>query len=220
MITILIVVSLFLSGDTVQTKNPPKPTIEGLIGDDTPQKAMFPEWLFGDPQGENALTTVTSVNGRELTRQVQYLKRFSPVACNYTGKTSRMMVARTQADFDRIMKLVGDIETPRKLNFDKELFIFAFAGTKGANFRTVVEVAEIDRSSGPLLTNEVYDACVVRVHIDHLSVGEQKGYSPWTMIRVNKETFFKEHPQTADTKFVMIESRSFIRVTNEEPASK
>ena len=39
---------------------------------------------------------------------------------------------------------------PRKLDFEKELFIFVFNGTQDANAYTLVEVSEIDRNNGPI----------------------------------------------------------------------
>jgi hypothetical protein len=173
-------------------------------------------WVFDDPQGANALATTTTVEGKELTRQVQYLKRFQASDSQYMGKTSMMKVARTQEDFDAILKITGDYVIPRKLDFDKEVFIFVFAGKKDANFKTMVEVADVDRNDGPIRReNLVVDSCLVRVAIDHNSSGENPAYSPWTMIRVNKETFFKKYPMTEDTKFVLIESRSFLKVESE-----
>jgi len=41
-------------------------------------------------------------------------------------------------------------------------------------------------------------------------------FSPWTMIRVNKETFFKQHPMNDETSFVLIESRSYIYTQKEQ----
>lgn len=180
-------------------------------------------WAFDDPKGNNALTTTTTLNGKELTRQVQYFKRFQVSASNYEGRTSKMMVARTQEEFDAIMKIAGDYVAPRKLDFSKELFIFVFAGKKDANWKTMVEVAEVDRNGGPIRKEGlVYDACLVRVSIEHNSPasGENPAYSPWTMIRVNKETFFKEHPMIDETEFVLIESRSVLKVEDEAPVAK
>tara|TARA_Y100000034_G_scaffold42710_1_gene52273 strand:- start:11804 stop:12487 length:684 start_codon:yes stop_codon:yes gene_type:complete len=217
MMALLLATSFLLIGD-IQTTPPEAPR-------EAPRDIQFPftvrtmpSWIFETPGGDNALTTVTSIQGRELTRQVQYLARFSPGVSKYDRRTAEMMVARTQDDFDRILKLIGDIKAPRKLDFDKELFVFVFAGTKDANDRTLVEVAEVDRNNGPITKQDfVFDSCLVRVHIDHLGGEAIKGYSPWTMIRVDKETFFKEHPMTGDTKFVMIEARSYVRTTDEKP---
>ena len=40
--------------------------------------------------------------------------------------------------------------------------------------------------------------------------------SPWTMIRVNRETFFKEYPENDETKFILIESRNHIYTIEEQ----
>ena len=180
-------------------------------------------WVFDDPKGDNELITTTTIQGKELTRQAQYFRRFQVPASNYKGRTSTMMVARTQKEFDAIMKIAGDYVAPRKLDFDKELFIFVFAGKKDANWKTMIEVAEVDRNSGPIRkAGLVYDACLVRVSIEHNAPasGEDPAYSPWTMIRVNKETFFKEHPMIDETKFVLIESRSVLKVEDEASVAK
>lgn len=185
----------------------------------------LPEWVFDDPKGSNALTTITTVEGKELTRQVQYLNRFGFSTCAYDGRESKMMVARTQDEFDRIIRFISGgeprIKAPRKLNFEDEMFVFCFAGTKGANWRTVIEVESVDRNGGPIKKGDlVLDAVHVRVHIDHMTIGEKEGFSPWTMYRINKKELFKEHALTDDTSFVLIEARAFCRTANEDSVPK
>ena len=129
-----------------------------------------------------------------------------------------MKVARTEKEFNTIMTTMVGVKAdlPRKLDFDKELFVFVFNGTQDANEKTLVEVADLDRNGGPIKFNEdgagnvtTYDPVTVRVEIQIGKPGlVRPGYSPWTMIRINKEKFFEKYPMSSETHFVLIESRS------------
>lgn len=179
----------------------------------------FPEWLFEEPKGDNALTIVTSVGGKELTRQVKYFMSFSNSKSLYRGKKSKLVVARTQKQFDCVLKnLIGrKIKVSRKLNFDEEMFIFVFAGTDRVNHKTTVEIESLERGFGPMKEDDfVFDPFIVRVQTTclHPDLDESDRFSPWTMIRINKKKY--EHPITDYTSFVMIESRSLIYMKNEE----
>ena len=194
----------------------------------------FPTWLFDDPKGSNALVTTTQLKNQDkpIWTYTNYFRRFSPGLCKYAGNMTVMQVARTQKDFDAIMKTMIGLPAvlPRKLDFEKELFIFVFNGTQDANAYTLVEVSEIDRNNGPIklgnksfkldgkLVTQVDHVMVrVEVQIGQPSHGVEKGRSPWTMIRVNKETFFKEHPINNETRFVIVESRNYIYTQKERP---
>ena len=144
-----------------------------------------------------------------------------------------MRVARTQVEFDDILKtMAGEpAVAPAQLNFDKEIFIFIFNGTQDANEFTSVEVSEIDRNHGPIKLGEersfthpetgklvtMLDEVLVRAEVQIGKPGiPMAGFSPWTMIRVNKETFFKQHPMNDETRFVLVESRSYIYTQKEQ----
>lgn len=197
-------------------------------------KYYFPNWVFDDPKGDNALVTTAQLESSDkpLYKYTNYFKRFGPSFSKYNGKKTVMRVARTQAEFDDILKTMAGIPavSPRKLNFDKELFIFIFNGTQDANGFTSVEVSEIDRNNGPIKLGEksfihsetgklvtMFDEVIVRAEVQIGKPGIlQAGFSPWTMIRVNKETFFKQHPMNDETRFVLIESRSYIYTQKEQ----
>jgi hypothetical protein len=199
-------------------------------------KYRFPIWVFDDPKGGNALVTTTQLQNQDkpLWTSTNYFRRFSPGVCKYDGKTTVMQVARTQKEFDIIMQTMVGLPAvlPRKLNFEKELFIFVFNGTQDANEFTLVEVSEVGRNGGPINLGKAFkrrdgklitrhDSVLVRVEVQIGKPGlVQKGQSPWTMIRVNKETFFKEHPMSDDTEFVIIEGRNHIYTRNEKPVGK
>jgi len=187
----------------------------------------FPNWVFDDPKGDNALVTTVQLESSDepLYKYTNYFKRFSPSYSKYSGKKTIMRVARTQAEFDDILKtMAGPAVVPRKLNFDKELFVFIFNGTQDANEYTVVEVGEVDRNNGPIKLGDksfthhktgdlvtMHDEVIVRAEVQIGKPGiVSVGFSPWTMIRVNKETFFKQHPMNDETHFTLIESRSYI----------
>ena len=197
-------------------------------------KYYFPNWVFDDPKGDNALVTTSQLESSDkpLYRYTNYFKKFGPSFSKYSGKKTVMRVARTQAEFDDILKtMAGPGVSPRKLDFDKELFIFIFNGTQDANEFTSVEVSEIDRNNGPIKFGDersfvhpktgklvtMLDEVVVRAEVQIGKPGiPMAGFSPWTMIRVNKETFFKQHPMNDETYFVLIESRSYIYTQKEQ----
>ena len=89
----------------------------------------FPNWVFDDPKGDNALITTSQLESSDkpLYRYTNYFKKFGPSFSKYSGKKTVMIVARTQAEFDDVLKtMAGPVVSPRKLNFDKELFVFVF----------------------------------------------------------------------------------------------
>jgi hypothetical protein len=197
-------------------------------------KYRFPDWVLADPVGDNALITTTRLESSDkpLTESRQLFLRFSPTSCKYSGDKTVMQVARTEKEFNTIMaSMVGiKAELPRKLDFDKELFIFVFNGTQDANEKTLVEVADVDRNGGAIKLGKksfvgrdgklvtLYDSIIVRVEVQIGIPGlVRDGYSPWTMIRVNKEKFFKEHPMSDETHFVLIEHRDNIYSQKETP---
>jgi len=194
----------------------------------------FPDWVFDDPKGDNALVTTAQLESSDepLYKYTNYFKRFSPSFSKYSGKKTIMRVARTQAEFDDILKtMVGEpAVAPRKLNFDKELFVFIFNGIQDANAYTLVEVGEVDRNNGPIKLGDksfthhetgelvtMHDEVIVRAEVQIGKPGVvSAGFSPWTMIRVNKETFFKQYPMNDETQFTLIESRSYIYTKKEQ----
>ena len=195
----------------------------------------FPNWVFDDPKGDNALITTSQLESSDkpLYRYTNYFKKFGPSFSKYSGKKTVMRVARTQVEFDDILKtMAGEpAVAPAQLNFDKEIFIFIFNGTQDANEFTSVEVSEIDRNHGPIKLGEersfthpetgklvtMLDEVLVRAEVQIGKPGiPMAGFSPWTMIRVNKETFFKQHPMNDETRFVLVESRSYIYTQKEQ----
>lgn len=183
---------------------------------------VFPEFIFEEPKGDNALITTARIETQEepIWQTKQYLKRFGGSWCKYDGSESTLVVARTQEDFEKIMKtMITDREyvLPRELNFEEELFLFVFNGSKkDANEFTLVEVSEVDRE-GPIemgdkgkdLGIKQFDSILVRVEIQIGKPGlTREGFSPWTMYRVDKKKLFKDAPMTKDTHFVFMESRS------------
>lgn len=237
MLLMVVCINFVVAKDKVENLELP-PTLELLPPTNeevvAPTEYQFPNWVFDDPKGDNALVTTSQLESQKkpLYKYTNYFKRFSPAICKYRGNKTVMKVARTQTEFDTIMEeMVGlPAVLPRKLDFGKELFIFVFNGVQDANQYTFVEVAEIDRNNGPIrLGNKSfrgpdgklvtqYDAVMVRVGVQIGKPGlVQEGYSPWTMIRVNKETFFKEHPMSDETHFVIIEGREHIYVQKEVP---
>jgi hypothetical protein len=214
--------------------NPLQPPIENIKPPLAATEYRFPTWLFDDPKGGNALITTTQLENQDkpIWTYTNYFQRFSPGLCKYAGNVTVIQVARTQKDFDTIMKTMIGLPAvlPHKLDFEKELFIFVFNGTQDANAYTLVEVSEIDRNNGPIklgnksfkrdgkLVTQVDHVMVrVEVQIGKPSHGVEKGLSPWTMIRVNKETFFKEYSMSDETRFVIIESRNYIYTQKERP---
>ena len=222
-----------------------KPSVDKLqrpdVSLDQPQvksvgKYYFPDWVFDDPKGNNALVTTAQLesSNEPLYKYTNYFKKFGPSFSKYSGKKTVMRVARTQAEFDDIVKtMAGEpAVAPAKLDFDKELFVFIFNGTQDANEFTSVEVNEVDRNNGPIklgAKNFVHpktgklvtmlDEVIVRAEVQIGKPGiPMAGFSPWTMIRVNKETFFKKYPMNDETRFVLIESRSYIYTKIEQLA--
>ena len=66
----------------------------------------FPNWVFDDPKGDNALVTTSQLESSDkpLYRYTNYFKKFGPSFSKYSGKKTVMRVARTQAEFDDILK--------------------------------------------------------------------------------------------------------------------
>jgi hypothetical protein len=223
------------ANDNFVSKTPQTPESEEIPQKITAQpiKYQLPSWLFDDPKGNNALITTSRLETSEkpLYQYTNYFQRFSPHYSKYKGKKTVLRVARTQENFDEILKtMVGEVIVPRKLDFSKELYLFIFNGIQNANEYTLVEVSEIDRNGGPIkLGNRsfVHPETGKRITmIDHIMVRAEvqigkpeyvdETLSPWTMIRVNRETFFKEYPENDETKFILIESRNHIYTIEEQ----
>lgn len=186
----------------------------------------LPKWLLEDPSGSNALTTVVTLDSRPdvpLFKETVHFHRFWLMTAKYDQDKASLFVARSQNDFNWIMSnQVGlEYDLPRALDFDKEMILFLFVGPKDANNYTIPEFGELMRGQ-PIKLNksEVYDAVMVNANITYNNDVGIKGLSPWTMIRINKELFFKNHPLTKDTHFVLILSKDAVTSSKELPVPR